>query len=323
LLKALTLSAIVAASAVLSANAWAGDYPNRVVKLVVPQAAGGTTDVLARLVAEKLGAAWGKNVIVENRPGAGGAIGSVAVANAPADGYTLVLGTTGTHSVQTGLKQNPGYHPLKSFAPVGMIATTPNILLVQPSLGVSKMEDLISLARSKPGVLSYGSAGVGSAGHLASQILRTSTGIDVVHVPYGGSAPALTDLVGGRLSFIFDYTTSSLPHVRSGNVVALAVTGRKRSSAAPDVPTAAEQGYPDFDFTTWYALFAPAGTPEEIVRFISTSLATVNADANFKARLLELGLESETMSPAELEAHVAAEIDRWSGVIKAANIRPE
>jgi tripartite-type tricarboxylate transporter receptor subunit TctC len=321
LLKSLAIA--FATLAATASTSLAQDFPNRIVRIVVPQAAGGTTDVLARLIADKLGQEWKQNVIVENKVGAGGALGNVAVANAAPDGYTLVVGTTGSHAVASSLKKNLGYHPIDSFSPIGMVATTPNILIVHPSLEVRTVADLVAAARAKPGELNYGSPGIGTAGHLSAEILKSVGKIDIVHVPYGGSAPALKDLVAGRLSIMFDYTTSSLPHIQSGSVRALAVTGTQRLGMAPEIPTAVEQGYKDFDYTTWYALFAPAGTPPEVVEAINSALVKVSRSPDLQGRLQGLGLRSETGSPDELRRFVSAEMARWAKVISDANIKTE
>lgn len=297
------------------------NYPNQSVKLIIPFAAGGTTDILGRAFAQKLSEAWRQPVVVENRAGAGGAIGSEAVARAAPDGYTLVLATIGTHSVNVSLRKLP-YDPEKDFEPVTLLATLPNILVVNPSLPVKNLKELIASARTNPGKLSYASAGGGTASHLTGEYFKRTADVDVVAVNYKGSAPALTDVIAGHVAYTFDYTPSALPHVRSGKLRAIAVTGNKRTKAAPDVPTMAEEGLP-FDVLTWYAIFAPKNTPKPILTKIHDAIAKAATNPEMVKRMEDVGVDLVASTPEELAAFQRAEIERWAKVVKDSNIKAE
>lgn len=295
-------------------------FPSQTVKLVIPFAAGGTTDLLGRTFAQKMADAWGSPVIVENRAGAGGAIGSEAVARAAPDGHTILLATIGTHGVNVSLQKSLPYHPERDFEPVTLLATLPNILVVNPSVPVTSVKELVAHAKANPGKLSYASAGVGTASHLTGEYFKRTAGVDVVHVAYKGSAPALTDLIAGHVAYTFDYTPSALPHVRSGKLRAIAITGDKRTGAAPDVPTMAEGGLP-FNVLTWYAIFAPKGTPKAVVDRIRDTIAKAAADPAVVKRMTDVGVDLVAGTPDELAKYQRAEIERWAKVIKDAGIK--
>lgn len=295
-------------------------FPNQSVKLVIPFAAGGTTDILGRTFAQKMSDAWGQPVVVENRAGAGGIIGSDAVARAAPDGHTILLGTIGTHGVSVSLQKNMPFHPERDFAPVTLLATLPNILAVNPSVPAKNLNELIAYAKANPGKLSYASAGVGTASHLTGEYFKHAAGIDVVHVAYKGSAPALTDLIAGHVAYTFDYTPSALPHVRSGKLRAIAITGDKRTPAAPEVPTMTEEGLP-FNVLTWYAIFAPKNTPKAVVQKIRETIARAAAEPAVIKRLQDVGVELVAGTPEELARFQHAEIDRWAKVIRDSNIK--
>ena len=298
-------------------------YPNAAVKFVVPFPPGGTTDILGRVFAQKMSDAWRQPVVVANLAGAGGIVGSGMVAHAPPDGYTLLLGTIGTHGVSTSLLKNLSYNPERDFAPVTLLSTLPNLLAVNLEVPAKDMRELIAYAKANPGKLSYASAGPGTASHIAGEYFKRLAGIDVVHVPYKGSAPALTDLVGGRVAYMFDYLPSVLPFVNSGKLRALATTGPKRSRAVPDTPTAIEQGLPEFNFVTWYAIYAPAGTPMSILQQVRDTLAKGAADSEVQKRMDAIGVDLVVGTPDELAAFQHAEIERWSKFIKEAHITAE
>lgn len=296
------------------------NFPNQTVKLVIPFAAGGTTDILGRTFAQKMSDAWGQAVVVENRAGAGGIIGSDSVARANPDGYTILLGTIGTHGVSVSLQKNMPFHPERDFAPVTLLATLPNILAVHPSVPARNLNELIAYAKANPGKLSYASAGVGTASHLTGEYFRHAAGVDVVHVAYKGSSPALTDLIAGHVAYTFDYTPSALPHVRSGKLRAIAITGDKRTPAAPEVPTMTEEGLP-FNVLTWYAIFAPKNTPKAVVQKIRDTIARAAAEPAVIKRLQDVGVELVAGTPEELARFQHAEIDRWAKVIRDSNIK--
>ena len=323
-LRELVLRSAFGAVLTLAAGcAIADGYPNQSVKLVVPFPPGGTTDILGRVFAQKMSEAWGQPVVVDNRAGAGGLIGSEAVARSAPDGYTLLLGTIGTHGVSTSLYSKISYHPEKDFAPVTLLATLPNILAVNPSVPANNLQELINYAKANPGKISYASAGNGTASHLAGEMLRKSADIDITHIPYRGSSPALTDLMGGRVALTFDYTPSALPFVRSGKLRGLAVTGVTRTKAAPELPTMIEAGLPNFNMVTWYAIYAPRGTPSEVVNKVRNTVAKAATAPDLVKRMDDLGVDLVVGTPDELTQFQHAEIERWSKFIKEMNIKAE
>ncbi len=314
---------VAVAASVVTVAAFADSYPNQTVKFVVPFPPGGTTDILARIFAQKMSEAWGQPVVVENRSGAGGIIGTELVAHAAPDGYTIVLGTIGTHAVNASLYKKITYNPEKDFAPVTLLATLPNLLAVTPSLPISNVKELISYAKANPGKLTYASAGAGTASHLAGEMFRRLAQVDIVHVPYRGSAPALTDLMAGHVSLTFDYMPSALPYVRSGKLKGLAVTGTSRAKAASDLPTMIEDGVQGFNIVTWYAVFAPKGTPSEIVAKIRNTIAAAATQSDTVAHLDDLAVDLVVSSSEELARYQHAEIERWSRFIREAKIKVE
>ncbi len=303
--------------------AWAQPYPAKPLRLVVTFAPGGSSDVLARGVAKYMGEGLGQQIVVENRPGAGGRIGAEAAAKAAPDGYTLLFGTIGTHGVGPALYRNLPFDPMKDFAPVGMLHKLPNLLVVNPSLGVGSLSELIALAKSQPGRLTFASAGPGSVSHLAGELFKVSAGIDIVHVPYKGGGAAIPDLLSGQVSMMLETIPNALPHVRSGKLRALAVTTPGRSQVAPDVPTMAESGLPGFDVSSWTGLFAPAGTPAAIVSRLNSETLRIARDAAYRESMKGLGTDAVSSSPEELAAFVQAEIAKWQRVAQAAGVKPE
>lgn len=317
ILRCLMLLAAVLVGGAAQADA----FPTQPVKFVVAFPPGGTTDILARVFAKKMSESWGQSVVVENRSGAGGIIGTESVARAAPDGHTILLGTIGTHAVNTSLYKKISYDPEKDFTPVTLLATLPNVLAINPSLPFRNLKDLVDYARTNPGKLTYASAGAGTASHLAGEMLRRVAGIDIVHVPYRGSSPALTDLMAGHVSMTFDYMPSALPFVRSAKLRGLAVTGSARAKAAPEMPTMIEGGLPDFNIVTWYAVFAPKGTPADVVGKIRNAIAQAAADPEIVKRLDDLAVDLVAGSPEELVRFQRAEIERWSRFIREANIK--
>jgi tripartite-type tricarboxylate transporter receptor subunit TctC len=299
----------------------AQDFPNRPVRIVVPFAAGGGVDILTRALAQPLGERLGQQVIVDDKPGAGGNLGVDAVAKAPADGYTLVMATTGTHTINPGLYPKLPFDAERDFKPVTLIASVPNLLVVNPALGVDSAAGLVALAKSKPGALSFASFGNGASNHLSGEMLKSLTGIDVAHVPYKSAPQAVTDLMAGQTAFAFVNTPLALPHVRSGKLKALAVTGAKRSAATPEFPTMQEAGVPGFVVESWYGLMAPAGTPDAVIARLHKEILAVLATPEVREFFAKQGADVVTSSPAEFAAMVKTERTRWAEVIRTSGAK--
>ena len=291
----------------------AQEYPNKPIKLITPYPPGGPTDVLARAVSQKLSEKLGQPIIIDNRPGASGMIGADLVAKSAPDGYTL-LANASIHVINPSLYKNPPYDAIKDFAPVGQIAEVPLVLVVSPALGVKTVKELIAKAKTMP--LNFASSGNGSAPHLAGEGFKIATGADMQHIPYKGSGPAITDLIGGQVNLMFDSLPSSMPHIKSGRIIAIAVTTKSRTSALPNVPTVAESGVPGFDVSTWYGIWAPAATPSAIVHRVSADLAAVVRMPEIRARLAELGAEPVGSTPEEFAAYNRSELTKWAKIVK-------
>ncbi len=312
----LALSLGATASLVLAQDV----YPSKPIKLVVPYAAGGPADMLARMVAEKLGPRLGQPVVIDNKPGAGGHTGAELVAKGPADGYTLVLATI-AHNGAVKLYPNLRYDPTKELKPVILLAEAPSILIVKQDLPVKSVQELLALARSQPGKLTYGSAGNGSAMHMAAELFRHMSKIDYVHVPYRGGAPAMADLLGGQIDMLFESVGTAHQHIRSGKVRALAVTGTKRSSSLPDVPTVAESGVPGYSSVPWYTISVASGVPTAVVNRLNAEINAVLKMQDLVQRWAGLGVVALGGSPADAARRNEAETAKWSAVITAANIK--
>ncbi|MBC7938498.1 MAG: tripartite tricarboxylate transporter substrate binding protein [Chitinophagaceae bacterium] len=303
--------------------AWGqGSYPDKPIHITVTFTTGGAPDILARLLGEKLQAAWGQSVIVENRPGAGGNTGADHVAKAAPDGYNIVVGTVGTHSINGALYTKMPYDMVRDFAPITLLATTPNMLVVHNDVPARTLKDFIALGQ-KEGRMSFASAGSGTSIHVSGELFKTMTGIDMQHIPYKGRASAIPDLLGGRVTMMFDNMPSSLPLVKDGKLRALGVTSARRSPAAPDIPTIAEQGLPGFEAVSWFALFAPAGTPRAVVDKLQTEVSRQLKSPEVSKRLLELGLEPVGGTADELAAYQRAEISKWAKVVKDSGAKAE
>jgi tripartite-type tricarboxylate transporter receptor subunit TctC len=300
-----------------AAGAHAQTYPSKPIRMIVPFTPGGTTDILARTVGQKLGEAWGQPVVVDNRPGAGGNIGSELVAKAPPDGYTLLMGTISTHAINASLYRRLPFDPTRDFAPVSRVGTLPNILIVHPSVPVKSVKELIELARSKPGELNFASSGVGTSLHLSGALFNSMAGVNLVHVPYKGSSPALADLLGGQVKIMFDNLPSALPHVKAGKLKPLAVTGTRRASVLPEVPTVIESGLAGFEVTSWFAVFAPAKTPKDIVTKLNGEIVKILNSADVQEKLTQIGVDAAPTTPEELAAFAKAETEKWGKVVKA------
>ena len=299
----------------------AESYPQRPIRLIVPFASGGAADFVARVLGAKLGEAFGQQIVVDIRPGAGSVLGTDLAAKSNPDGYTLVLVAT-AHALNAGLVSKLPYDPVRDFSPITLAVDSPLVFLTPPSTGIGTISALITLAKSQPGRIIYGSSGQGTSGHLATELLQLKTGIHMVHVPYKGAGQALTDLLGAQIQLLCTSTMPSLPHVRSGKLRALAVTTRSRSAAAPDIPTVAESGIPDFQATTWYALLAPAGTSPAIIEKLHAATVQVLRSPGVTDLLRAQGAEAIANSPQELRAFLENEIAVWTKVIRQANIRP-
>jgi len=310
------LAAVIAIGAIAPVAAQ-GAYPTKPVRLVVPFPAGGTTDILARAVAQKLSETWGQQVIVDNRPGAGGNIGSELVAKAPPDGYTLLMGTVGTHAINPSLYAKMPYDHVKDFTPVILVAGVPNVLVVNPSLPVNSVQELIAYGKANPNKLNFASSGNGTSIHLSGELFRTMTGVQMTHVPYKGSAPALTDLIGGQVQLMFDNLPSSLQFIKAGKLRALAVTSTERSSALPELPTLAESGLPGFEASSWFGVLAPAGTPNDIVTKVNGAIAAWLASPDAREKLAAQGAIAAGGPPDAFVKHIGNESAKWAKVVKA------
>ncbi len=297
----------------------AQDYPSKAVRFLIGFAPGGGTDTLSRLIAPHLNTLWGQPVVVENRPGADGSIATELAARAAPDGHTIVM-VTNAHTI-TPFQRKLGYNPVKDFAPVTLVASTPNLLLVHPSLPVRTLKELIALAKRRPGELSFGSSGTGTSPYLAMELLKQMAGIDMVHVPYKGSGPAVLALVGGHLQLMFGSITSTLPHVQANRLRAIAVSSSSRLPAAADVPTVAESGLPGFEARTWYGVLAPARTPTEIVRKIGSDIAAVLRQPDVVGFLGKSGFDAVGNSPEEFLSIIRSDMEKWGKVIRGGSKR--
>ncbi|WP_354682964.1 tripartite tricarboxylate transporter substrate binding protein [Cupriavidus necator] len=319
---ALCCSAALAAFAPLAAHAQPGAWPARPIRLVVGYAAGGATDVIARVVAQKLGAQLGQPVVVDNRPGANSNVGAEVVARSAPDGYTLYVYTI-ANTINASLYDKPGYEPLKDFEPIGLIARIPNILVVNPRLPVHSVAEYIKFARESPQGVTFASSGAGSSIHLSGEMFKMQAKLNMLHVPYRGSAPAVTDLMGGQVQSMFDNTPSSLPHVQAGKLRAIAITSARRSPLLPDVPTVAESGFPGFDVQSWFSLAAPAGTPRAVVERLNGALNKVLGAPEVRQRLQDLAATTEPGTPDQLRSLMVSETRRWHDVVRQSGARAE
>ncbi len=318
---AVALMALVAAGAAPAAAQT--EFPTQPVTMVVPFAAGGSTDLVARIVAQRMSQELGQQVLVDNRGGAGGMLGATAVAQAQPDGYTILMGTIATHALSASLYANPPFDPVADFAPVAWLVTVPNVLTVNPQFPAQNVEELIALLKEKPGEYAYASSGNGTPLHLSGELFKSMAGVDIIHVPYQGSGPALVDVIGGAVPISFDNLPSSTEPIRSGQLRALAVTTKERAPNFPDIPTMEEAGVPGYETNSWNALFAPAGTPPEVIARLNEAANTAIQDPEVQKRLAEVGAQIVGSTPEELGEHVKAEVDRWRPVVEASGARIE
>jgi tripartite-type tricarboxylate transporter receptor subunit TctC len=299
----------------------ADTFPSKTVKLVVPFPAGGPLDATGRTIAQKLTEAWGQSVIVENKPGAGGNIGAEYVAKSAPDGYTVVMGALSTHAVNPSLYPKMPFDAQKDFAPITLVAVTPNVLVVNPSLPVHSVKELIAYAKANPGKLSFGSGSIGSAGHLAGELFKVDAGVDMVHVPYKGAAPAMQGLLAGDTQLMFDNLASAMSQVKGGKLRALAVTTAERSKLVPELPTMAEAGVPGFDISTWYGLLAPAGTPPDVIAKWNADVTKILSAPEMRERLAAQGAEAAPDSPADFAKFIASELVKYAKIVKASGAK--
>jgi tripartite-type tricarboxylate transporter receptor subunit TctC len=295
-------------------------WPTRPIKLVVPFAAGGTTSILGRAMADKLAPLLGQPVVVDNRPGAGGNVGMDAVAKSEPDGYTLLMGPIGL-AINPALYSKMSFDPLRDLAPIGLYAGVPNLLVVHPSVPAQSLKELIALFKANPGKYNYASNGNGTSSHLAAEMLKSSAGVDIVHIPYKGGAPAMADLLAGQVTMLFDQMPAVLPQVKGGKVRALGVSSAQRSAAAPEVPSLAEAGLPGFDMTVWFGLLAPARTPPAVLQRVNAEMGKVLQDPEFRTFLAGLGVSPLGGSPEAFASFIQAETQRWAQVVKASGAR--
>jgi tripartite-type tricarboxylate transporter receptor subunit TctC len=312
---------VIAPGLLIPGTASAQNYPNHPIKIVVTFPTGGAPDILARLISSN--ADLGQPVVVDNRPGAGGNIGAEIVAKAQPDGYNLVMGTVGTHSINGALYAKMPYDMVKDFEPIALIASTPNLLVVNNDLPVKSVKELIDWGKANPNKLSFGSPGIGTSIHVSGELFKTMTGVQMAHVPYKGRQFAIPDLVGGQIQLMFDNMPSALPMVKEGKLRALGQTGAKRSQAAPDIPTVAEQGLAGFEATSWFAMFAPAGTPKDVIARWNGEIKRIFSLPEVGAKLQQLGLDPILSTPQELAAFQAAEIGKWTKVVKESGAKAE
>ena len=299
-------------------------YPARPIRFVVPYAPGGPLDLIARAIGQKLTEATGQPVVVDNKPGAGGNIGADIVAKAAPDGYTIVMGAVATHAINPTLYPKIPYDPVKDFTPVAMVAVVPNVLVVNPTLPVKSVKELIDFAKAKPSYLNFASGSTGSTGHLAGELFNALAGVQMVHIPYKGGAPAMADLLAGQVQLMFDNLANALPQVKAGKLRALAVTTAQRSAFAPDLPTLAEAGVPGFDLTTWFGIFLPGNAPRDIVLRLNTEINKALSAPDMKDRLEKMGAEPPANNtPERFAAFIKVEFDKYARVIKASGAKVE
>ncbi len=298
----------------------AADYPTRSVSLIASAAPGGTTDIAARMIADPLGKALGQTVVVDNKPGASGGIAAQSVLRSPADGYTLLLQYSGFQVITPHVQANVGFDPVNDFEPVANVLSAPQVLVVRPDLPVKTLQELVDYAKANPGKLNYASSGNGSLQHMTTELLNQMAEIEIVHIPYKGTGPALTDLLGGSVDLTITTPPPLLPHIEAGKLRALAVTGKQRLESLPNVPTVAEAGFPDLLVSSWFAMYAPKGTPRPIVDKLASEIEEIMKTDAFREKASSLGAEADFKGPDALRAYTKEELDRWGGVVKAANI---
>jgi tripartite-type tricarboxylate transporter receptor subunit TctC len=313
----------VLALAASLASAQSTSFPSKSVRVVVPFAAGGTTDIVTRILAQRLSESWGQQMIVDNRAGAGGNIGSEIVAKASADGYTVLMATVATHGINASLYKEIPYDPVKDFAPVTLVASTPSVLMLNPSIPASSVKELIVLAKAKPKQLNFGSPGNGSSHHLAGELFNSMAGVQMVHVPYKGTAAALVDIMAGQIQLTFDTLPSAMPYVKAKRLKALAVTSAARTRSLPDLPTVSESGVPGYEVTSWYGALVPVGTPQDVIRRLNADFVRTIRIPEVTEKMVEAGADPVANSPEQFAAFIQAELKKWAKVVQASGARVE
>jgi len=322
-LRALSAATLALVLAPFAGSAVAQDkWPSKPITYIVPFPAGGTTDVLARLIGQKLGPALGTTIVIDNKGGAGGSVGSEMASRAAPDGYTVLGGTISSHAINVSLYPKIGYDPVASFMPITLIGTNPTVLVVNQASPYKSLQDVIAAGKAKK-ALTSASAGSGTSQHLSLELLKAKAGVDITHIPYKGSAPAIQDVMGGQVDMMFDTTVVAGPHIESGKLRALAVTSAKRVPSMPNVPTVAESGVPDYEVVSWQAIFAPAGTPKAIVDRLHSEIAKILKEPDMQERIAKLGMQGSEMTTDQITAFQKAEVAKWAQVIKSANIKLE
>ncbi len=316
-------AAVALAAAPAIAQTAASNWPNKPIRYIVPFAPGGTTDILARVIGERLGAALGQPIVVENKPGQGGSIGAAELARAAPDGYTIGGGTISSHAINATLYDKLSYDPVASFAPITLYATQPNVLLVHPSVPAKNLREFVELLKANPEKYSFGSAGNGTSQHISGELFKTMAGVKMQHVPYRGSGQMMPELLGGNLLVAFDNIATAVQHVNSGKLRALAVTSTTRSVVSPDVPTMAESGLAGYDISSWQAVFAPAGTPAPIVERLYTEIARILKTPDIQKRLSDLGLNVSEMTPTQLTALIKSDVPRLGKIVKESGAKAD
>lgn len=314
---------IIVAFVSVVTSLYAQTYPNKPIRFVVPYSAGGTSDIIARIIGQRLSERVGQQVVIDNRPGAGGNLGSDLVAKAMPEGYTILMGNVATHAINPSLYAKMPYDAVRDFSPVTLVADVPTVLVVPLSVPAKSVQQLITLAKKTPGALNFASAGTGTTQHLAGELFKTMAGINIVHIPYKGGGPALTDLIGGQVSLMFPNIPLVLPYIKSGRLRALAVASSKRSSILPDVPTVSESGLSGLEVATWFGVLGPAGILKEVVMRLHDEIVGIVGSSETKERLTGIGADIVTSSPDEFSAYIKAEIAKWAKVIKASGARAD
>ena len=314
---------VVAGALACSQGALAQEYPTRAIRMIIPFAPGGPNDILGRVVAQKLSEQLGQQLVVDNRGGAGGVIAAQAAASAVPDGYTLLLGGTATMSINPHLHKKLGYDPIKDFAAISLIGTSPSLVTINASLPVQNIKDLIALAKAKPGQLTFASSGPGTAPHLGGELMKTMAGIDMVHVPYKGGALAYVDLLAGQVTMFIGGISAALPHIKSGKLRGIAVTSLKRTDLLAGIPTVSESGLPGYEVINWYSIVTTAGTPKIVVVRLNSEVVKAIASDTVKKRYIDLGTDPGSGTPEQLVAYTRSEIAKWGKVIKAAGMKPQ
>ncbi len=296
-------------------------YPAKSIRMIVPYPPGGSADILARAISQKAGEELGQQIVIDNRPGAGTLIGTEALAKSAPDGYTLMLGTVSSHAINPALNAKLSFDPVRDFTPIAPVASIPFALIVHPSVPARNVAELIAYARANPSKLNYSSAGNGTSNHLAGELLKSLAAIDIVHIPYKGSAPALQDLISGQVSMMFDLVLTAAPHVKSGAARGLAVTGAQRSAVLPELPTIAESGVPGYDVSAWFGIFAPAGLAAPITQRLNAAFARAMQQADLKQRLSSQGADALSSTPEEFSAYVRGEVEKWAKVVRVSGMK--